>query len=178
MWLHVTISHIHILSTSTAALLASSSLLVHNSTRVVLFNNGSILRFISNLEYVTPSDWLVPRKTSDMVGPTSENVLLNANPSPSLYRLYIGLALSIRLSLTIIDLVGRGLALDRLHIIHKTELYSTSGILPSPSIHSLLLEVDRLFIGLASPKQLILTQYIEFYSKTTAVSYFGLTFCA
>ena len=58
------------------------------------------------------------------------------------------------------------------------QLGSKKRLLPSPSIQSMSLDADQLFIGLTSFKRLILTQYVKSYSKITAVSHFGLTFCA
>ena len=55
---------------------------VHNSTRVVRAIMIHLLLHLStqllNLEYVTPTEWLVPRKTSDMAEPTSKSVSPNA----------------------------------------------------------------------------------------------------
>ena len=60
-----------------------------------------------NLEYVTPVEWLVQRKTSDMVEPTNKSVLLNAK------------------SVHVIDGVGRWLALCRHYVIHTTDIDCT-----------------------------------------------------
>ena len=71
-----------LLITNIMQTLAIMSSLVCNSTQVVLaIMIHSLLHLstqLSNLEYVTPVEWLVQRKTSDMVEPTNKSVLLNA----------------------------------------------------------------------------------------------------